>query len=102
VGSIDSLLVDVNEGALGTSTALEAADYSANATMNAAARFAPPSSNGAWAEVDLPAASFGAVSSGLVQLRLREDSVKGTTPSMLGLDGAGTPNGPQLIVVYVP
>jgi poly(hydroxyalkanoate) depolymerase family esterase len=101
VGTINGVTVDVNEGAFSGSTAIEAADYGAAATFTGVAQFAVPSSDGSWAEVDLPAATFPAVISGLTQVRLREGTAAGYTLNQLQIHGANdTSYAPQLVVVY--
>jgi poly(hydroxyalkanoate) depolymerase family esterase len=103
VGTIGTVIVDVQEGDFGGSTTIAPADFGAQATVAGAASLSLPATAGAWADVGLPASTFPAILSGQVQVRLHESAPQAATPSSVTLAGGiESTNGPQLVVTYMP
>jgi poly(hydroxyalkanoate) depolymerase family esterase len=101
-GTVTSLSVDVQRGALGRSLALQADDYAAAATLVGVATFAPPSADDAAVEVTLPASALWALNpTGRTQLRLRAATPRDFATDALTLhDGAAGARAPRLVLTY--
>ncbi|MFO0575027.1 MAG: PHB depolymerase family esterase [Polyangia bacterium] len=101
-GTVSSLSLDVQRGALGRSAALQADDYAATATLVGVATFPPPSADDTAVEVALPASALAALNpAGRTQLRLRAVTPRDFAADALTLhDGAAGARAPRLVLTY--
>lgn len=102
VGTVSSLAIDVQRGALGRSAALLSEDYAAAATLVGAATAMPPGADDAAVEIELPASALAALNpAGRTQLRLRATTPRDFAADTLTLyDGAAGSRAPRLILSY--